>query len=307
MLQHILVGLDGSPLAESILEYVSTLAKGLSADVTLLHVVPSPPSRQSGELHHFLGPLLQQEETQAVEYLQRVAPRLVAAGIKVQSQVVIGEAAAEIIRTAQQEHQDLIALATHGRSGLQRWIHGSVAEKVLQTTRTPLLLIRPNEEHAPPPSQLTRIVIPLDGSPLAESVLPLAEALALQCNVPLVLLRVVEITAFTFVDPMGMAGVNYQVLLDSVQEDADNYVHELAARVREKGVQVETATPMGLPADKVVGYAHDHPGSLIVMATHGRTGFTQALLGSVARRIVQHGNTPTLVIRPALPLSAASS
>lgn len=304
MLQHIVVGLDGSPLAESIIEYVSALAKGMNADVMLLHVVPLPPSLQSGEFHRFLGPLLQQEETQAYEYLQRVVPRLVDAGIKVQSRVAIGEAAAEIIQTAQQEHLDLIALATHGRSGLQRWIHGSVAEKVLHTTRTPLLLIRPTEEHAPPLSQLTRVVVPLDGSPLAETVLPLAESLALQCQVPLVLLRVVELISFTFLDPMGMAGVNYQALFDRVQEDADNYVQELVTRVRERGVSVETATPMGLPADKVVGYMHEHPGSLVVMATHGRTGLANVVLGSVARRVVQHGNTPTLIVRPKMPPGA---
>jgi nucleotide-binding universal stress UspA family protein len=298
MLEHILIGLDGSPLAESILAYAGALAKGLDAQVTLLHVVPMSPGQQSGDFYRFLGPLVQQEETQAYGYLRRVTQRLVEAEIKVQSRVMVGDAATEIVRLAEHEEVDLIALATHGRSGLRRWVYGSVAEKVLHTTRTPLLLVRPSEEHAQLPSQVTRIVVPLDGSPLAETVLPIAEALATRCQIPLVFLRVVEIVSFTFVDPMGMTSVNYQALLESFQETADSYVNELAAKVREKGITVETATPMGLPADKIVGCAHEYPGSLVVMATHGRSGVSEVVLGSVVRRVVQHGDTPTLIVRP---------
>src|SRR5207302_1243032 len=108
----LLVGLDGSPLAESMLGYVTALATGLGADVTLLHVVPLSPSLQSGEFHRFLGPLLQQEEAQAHDYLQRVTPRLVEAGITVQTRVIQGDTPTEIVHTAQQEGMDLIALAT---------------------------------------------------------------------------------------------------------------------------------------------------------------------------------------------------
>jgi nucleotide-binding universal stress UspA family protein len=211
----------------------------------------------------------------------------------------------EIVRIAQQEGLDLIALATHGRSGLQRWIYESVAEKVLHTAQAPLLLIRPAEEQVQTPAQVNRIVVPLDGSPLAEAALPTAEALATQCKIPLALLRVVEVVSLTFVDPIGMTGMNYQTMLDSFPESADTYVNELAARLRAKGVVVETETPMGLPADKIVGYARDHAGSLVVMTTHGRTGLANVLLGSVARRVVQHGNVPTLLVRP-LMSSAAS-
>ncbi|MBI3756814.1 MAG: universal stress protein [Deltaproteobacteria bacterium] len=307
MLEHILVGLDGSPLAESILAYVGALAKDIGAQVTLLHVVPVSPSLRSGDSSRFLGPLIEQEETQAYGYLRGVTQQLIAAGLKVQSRVMVGDAATEIVRTAQHEKVDFIALATHGRSGLQRWVYGSVAEKVLHTTRTPLLLVRPSEEHAQLPSHVTRIVVPLDGSPLAETVLPIAEALAAQCKIPLVLLRVIEIVSLTFVDPMGMAGVNYQALSESFQETADTYVNELAAKVRERGMTVETATPLGTPADKIVGYSHDHPGSLVVMATHGRSGVAEVILGSVARRVVQHGDTPTLMVHPLISPGAVSS
>jgi len=298
MLQHVLVGLDGSPLAESIVPYVSALAKKLHTDVTLLHVVPLMSSLQQGEFHHFLGPLLQQEEKQAYDYLERVAQQFVESGIEAQHRLVIGEAAAEILHAAEQENIGLIALATHGRSGLQRWIYGSVAEKVLHATHTPLLLMRPTEEQPITSPEITQIVVPLDGSPVAEAVLPVAEALAGQCQLPLVLLRVVEPFPFSFVDASGVAGVDYQAVLNSLQEAADSYLGEVSAALRGKNVNVLTEAPMGTPVHEIVRYAQEHSGSLVVMATHGRSGLAKVLLGSVARGVVQHGNTPTLLVRP---------
>ena len=305
MVQHILVGLDGSPLAETILPYVSILAKGVGADVTLLHVIHVPDEVQEGERYQAVQPLIQQLTTQAEDYLRGVAQQLIDAGLTAKGQVTTGDTAAAIVRYARQAGIDLIALATHGRSGLRRWFYGSVAEKVLHTTQTPLLLIRPTEDQAPPAPGLTRIVVPVDGSPAAEAALPLAEALAVSCKVPVTLLRVVETVSLTFADPAGMGSTNYPQILEGLQQAADSYVHQLASAVRGTGCSVHTETPLGTPAEQIVGYVHGHPGSLVVMTTHGRTGLAEVVLGSVARRVVQHGNTPTLVVRPAATPAAA--
>jgi nucleotide-binding universal stress UspA family protein len=307
MVQHILVGLDGSPLAETILAYVSIVAKGVGADVTLLHVIHVPDEVQERERYQIVQPLIQQATTQAEDYLRGVAQQLTDAGLVVKSQVTTGDTATAIVRYAQHEGMDLIALATHGRSGLQRWFYGSVAEKVLHTTQTPLLLIRPTEEQAAPIPELTQIVVPVDGSSVAEAALPLAEALAASCKVPVILLRVVETVPLTFADPTGMGSASYPQILEGLQEAAESYVHQLAATVRGKGCSVRTETALGTPAEKIVGYVHDHPGSLVVMTTHGRTGLAGVVLGSVARRVVQHGNTPTLVVRPAVTPAATDS
>jgi nucleotide-binding universal stress UspA family protein len=202
---------------------------------------------------------------------------------------------------------DLIALATHGRSGLQRWFYGSVAEKVLHTTHTPLLLIRPTEEQVTVPQKLTQIVVPVDGSPMAEAALPLAETLAAHCQVPLVLLRVVETVSLSFADSTGIGFASYPQVLESLQEAAESYLQQLTTTMGSKGFSVQTEAPVGLPADLIVGYAHEHPGSLVVMTTHGRTGLAGFVLGSVARRVVQHGNTPTLVVRPAVTAAESGS
>jgi len=304
MVQHILVGLDGSPLAETILAYVSIVAKGVGADVTLLHVIHVPDEVQEGERYQVVQPLIQQLTTQAEDYLRGVTQQLTDAGLTAKGQVTTGDTAAAIVRYARQAGIDLIALATHGRSGLQRWFYGSVAEKVLHTAQTPLLLIRPTEEQAAPVPGLTHIVVPVDGSPAAEAALPLAEALAVSCKVPVTLLRVVETVSLTFADPAGMGSTNYPEILEGLQQAADSYVQQLAAAVRGTGCSVHTETPLGTPAEKIVEYVHDHPGSLVVMTTHGRTGLAEVVLGSVARRVVQHGNTPTLVVRPAVTPAA---
>lgn len=92
----------------------------------------------------------------------------------------------------------------------------------------------------------------------------------------------------------GMAGTNYQPLLDGLQNAADSYLNTLADSLRSKGVDVQTATPVGVPADNIVEYAHAHPGSLVVMSTHSRSGLANVVLG----RVVLHGNTPMLVVPP---------
>jgi nucleotide-binding universal stress UspA family protein len=114
----------------------------------------------------------------------------------------------------------------------------------------------------------------------------------------LVLVQVVETVSLSFADPGGMGLSSYPQILEGLQEAADIYMQRLAATVSSKGFSVHTETPMGTPADKIVEYVHDHPGSLVVMTTHGRTGLAGFVLGSVVRRVVQHGNTPTLVVRP---------
>jgi nucleotide-binding universal stress UspA family protein len=291
MLQHILVGLDGSPLAESILPYVNILAKSLGAEVTLLHVVQLSEEMQRDKPARLLQSTIRYGETQARDYLTRVAQRLTEGGIKVRNQVVSGDAAAELVRSAEQAGIELIALATHGRSGLKRWVYGSVAEKVLHTTHTPLLLIRPTEEQATALQELTQIVVPLDGSPLAEAALPVAEWLAARLQVPLVLVRVVAVLVLE----------SSPQLLESLQEAAEGYLHQLATRMRDMGISVHTEAPVGLSADKIVGYTHEHPGSLVVMTSHGRTGLAGLVLGSVARRVVQLGHTPTLIVRALVP------
>ncbi len=303
--QQILATLDGSRLAEAILQPVRILATRMGAAVTLFHVVAVPDSvrAMAREAGITLDEVVAQERARAQRYLDGVARRLRDAGIAVATATGVGDAAVEIVRCAERERFDLIALATHGRSGLQRWINGSVADAVLHAATLPLLLVRPGAETGPP-FELRRIVVGLDGSELAEAVLPIAESLAGKFAVPLVLTRVVESSALAFAgDPLASVYVDYQRLVAMLREAAAQYLEERAAEMRPRGLTVETSVPLGIAADALVAEARARAGTLLVLGTHGRTGWRAVALGSVARRVVLLAPSAVLLVR--VPSSGA--
>jgi nucleotide-binding universal stress UspA family protein len=174
-----------------------------------------------------------------------------------------------------------------------------VADQVLHTTAVPLLLVRPAGEWTAIPRGLRRIVVPLDGSPEAESALKMAEPLAARSGVPLLLLRFVEPLLLDFAgDPSGMAYVDYQGIMDNLLEAARDYLEGTAARLRERGVAVEIEVSIAHPAAGIAAHTRHHPDGLVVLTTHGRSGWRRFVLGSVAGRVVQTVAAPILVCPP---------
>ena len=299
MIRRILVGLDGSALAETILGGVQALARRVGAEVVLLHVTHVPDGVSTAGSAVAVDEVVAQEQSRARTYLDQVARRLAEGGLTVNTAVRAGQTGAEIVRYAERERVDLIALATHGRSGIQRWLHGSVADAVLHTTTTPLLLLQPSSEGSAAPLGSGRVVVPLDGSPVAEAALPLGEELARALGVPMVLVRVVEVVGLVFAgDPLSGAYADYQAVLEVLQAGAERYLEGVAADLRGKGLDVATEVPIGLPVDSITFHAREHPGSLIVLSTHGRTGWRAMVLGSVARRVVLQASGPVVVVPP---------
>lgn len=133
MYNKVLVPLDGSDIAEAILSQVEKLASKIGAQVILLEVLP-----ESGVL-----PTTAHEEfSEARAYLDAIVQRLEGQGVKGTAAIRFGKPAEEIVDYAQTHDVDLIAMSTHGRSGVGRWVFGSVAEKVLRGTSLPILLVR---------------------------------------------------------------------------------------------------------------------------------------------------------------------
>lgn len=300
MVQRILVGLDGSPLAETILPFVSDLAGAFNAEVRLAHVVHVSEDLPVGDRFPTKEALTERAKSQAQSYLEEVRGRLAPSGGSVVTTVLVGDAAEELVNLAQREHSDLIAIATHGRSGLQHLLYGSVAEKVLHTATTPVLLMRPDSTREAAPRKLTHVLVPLDGSPLAETVFPEALELAAGLHLPIVLLRVVEFPMYAVGDPTMGPYADYGELLDILADNAKSYLNEAADRLRNEGATVTAESPLGMPATEITQHVHNHPGALIVLATHGRTGLVGALLGSVARQVLR-AQAPTVVVRPVGP------
>ncbi|GAB4435785.1 MAG: universal stress protein [Chloroflexi bacterium OHK40] len=149
MYRHILVPLDGSPLAEQVLPHVHALAANEGTTrITLLRAVPpvfTPSVDYTGMLASS-AEVFETMEQEARDYLERIAAEFRAEGYTVRTEVSALPAAEAILDYAESEHADLIAIATHGRSGIGRWVFGSVTQKVVQAAPVPVLVVRPKPE-----------------------------------------------------------------------------------------------------------------------------------------------------------------
>ena len=210
-----------------------------------------------------------------------------------------GSPAELIIEKAAADKATLIAMTTHGRSGLNRWLLGSVAEKVLRTTTNPLLLVRANHEgKSGEQASVKSIVVPLDGSELAETVLPTVVRIAKKLGPEVFLIRAYSNPYSPFISGGGHYAVNVDELMKDIRDQARNYLEAKMAELRKRGVeQISYLLQEGVAADEIVSVADHTPESLIVMCSHGRSGVKRWVLGSVTETVVRHSSSPVLVIR----------
>lgn len=301
MTNAILVPLDGSSLAEQALSCALGLARGLAAELVLLRVVWIPPDVRVtvDESDARLAAATAGLEAEAGDYLREVAGQLADAGLEVRYAVRRGPVAEAILDYAAQEQVRQIVMATHGYSGIKRWTHGSVAERVLQAVHVPLLLVRVGEQHVSrdwrQPMDCRRILVPLDGSPMAEQILPSVTSVAQALSAQVVLFQVP--IAYVTGWMTGEWYLPVQGVLDTAEENSHGYLQSVAGRLEEQGLEVTTSTSIGPVADCIVEYAEANDVDLVAMCTHGRTGLARWALGSVADRVLRAGSTPILLVR----------
>ena len=296
MYTSILVPLDGSPLAERALPYAEGLARAGGARLVLVraalaHTIPG--------LNHRQAEMAALEE--AASYLEEVARPLRARGLTVDTAVPYGKAAEMIVEEMTSREVDLIVMATHGRSGLGRWVYGSVAEGVLSRGALPVLLVRAwQAAPAAPFGERPRLLVPLDGSAFAEAALPAALALAKVTGGEIVLLRVVVPPDLAMMSETGLQTYIEQEF-DAEETAARDYLREVAGRP-EVGKHIAAIdVRVGMPGYVVGEAGRAHGAGLIVMATHGRTGLRRAILGSVADATLRQGVAPLLLVQPSAP------
>ena len=144
-----------------------------------------------------------------------------------------------------------------------------------------------------------KVLVPLDGSKLAECVVEHVKSIATGCQVPtVVLLQVVEPIGLRGYLPRGMAEDTYRDAKETAEIQAKNYLNEMAERLKAEGIAVETDVADGLPADEILSYAEEKGVDLIVMSTHGRTGVSRWFSGSVVEKVVSQSLIPVLVVTP---------
>ena len=292
MYQRIVVPLDGSDAAEIVLPYAAEFANKLGSEIILVSV-----SESSTGLDHLYRSYLEHVREQIEGHLDE---HRAVGKTRVLSKVLLGKLADEIWRYVSESHANLVIIA--GRSSVEGpWPLGSVAAKVLRAIDVPVLLIKAGAKRdvSKQPTLVNRILLPLDGSKLGEAAIPDAEMLAQSLPAELVLLHVVDpLIAQPIFEPV----MSYTLLVPQNEEanraDAIVYLNGVGERLREKGVNTSSDIIFGSPADQIAEYAAKSRIGLIAMSTHGRSGISRWVFGSVTDKVLHAGNTPALVVRP---------
>ena len=296
MYRRILVPLDGSATAEAVLPYAEAFAAGFKTSVELMSVIDigAMTTHLSADKVHNLDTIIATEEKKCASYLKNVAK--IFSRFPTECRIVRGTPAETILEISK-DGDTLIAMATHGRSGAKRWLLGSVAEKVLRGTTNPLFLVRAASAKSSPQRILNSIVVPLDGSSLAERMLPTVAKWAHALDVEVTLIRAFEFPASAYFGSEDDLP-DYDAFREEARKEAAEYLKEKADSLIAEGVRtVSTRTIEGPAADEILSYAQTAPRAVIAMSTHGRSGVRRWILGSVTEKVVRHSDDPVLVVR----------
>ena len=310
MYRSLLVPLDGSEFSEHALPLALSLARQLGASLQIVQVyVPAWGGFQKlgGRYEPALDLELRERDR---AYLSGVVQRIAAVSdISPSSALLDGPVADAICRHAAATGADLLVMATHGRGPLGRFWLGSVADALVRQASIPILLVQPKEA-APDLTQvrvIRRVLIPLDGSELAEQILEPALALGAATQAEYTLLRVVKQMAPANDDlASGRVSGIRESLLKQLQEkdreqwtEAQDYLERLAGRLRARSLTVQTrVVSHEQPATAILDDAQMYAADLIALATQGWGGIKRLFLGSVADKVVRGAATPVLVYRP---------
>lgn len=316
--KHILVPLNGTVCAEEALAMAARLARAGGAKITLLRVVPPTRCSQRYPLNlaHVEAEPCQKDIEEAHAYLRRIASRVNLNGLDIQTEVIMESSISAFVQYMQAHQVDLVVMCSHGYTGMTRWIHGSVAQQLFRQCPIPILVIRQAYSSSFPihgsPTRPFNLLVFLDGSPMAETAIPVAAWLSSLLSLPatgqLHLLRVIQ-PAY-FVDDQATAIV--QKLNDDAVEQARIYLKQLQHSFRQgsfKNLHVNVTASVALntePAYTIIRVAeegetvHDQRISegydAIAIATHRRRGLPHWVAGSIAEQLLGKTSLPLLVI-----------
>lgn len=299
MYTRILTPLDGSRLSEGVLPYVRTFARAFRCPVELLEVVEPDAIKEA------LGPQrgrdldvaemsMRKASTAYLEQIARSFPDPAAVTLSVD----VGRVPEVIAKKAAAHPGSLIAMSTHGRSPLPRWALGGVTDRVVRTSGRPVLVVRPpaGAARAEEAAELRAVILPLDGSPLAEGAREHAVNCCTALGAELLLVRVVKPIALYASEGVA-ATLTYDPMVD-LEGEAEAYLERQEASLRGGSLkEVRHRVLIGDPAQQIVRLAEKTEGSLVVMSTHGRSGLARWAVGSVTEKVVRHSGRPVLVVR----------
>jgi nucleotide-binding universal stress UspA family protein len=308
MTRSIVVPLDGSELSEQALPLAFRFAESLGATVHIAHVfVPRLDASPRAEELDTEATGYREQEEDARRYLSDVRARYcVAATGRATFDFIRGHPTAgrrggtaavvmALRRYASQRRADLIILTSHGRGGINRAWLGSVTDRLVRRARVPVLVVRASVE--PGATDLEHVLIPLDGSPLAEQIAPLTLSLAGMVGARVTLLRVIA-PRQSLARPAPVARTDIADLARQ-REEAESYLATALSNAPSEPRTRETTVLSDVnPARAIIAFAESHGVDLIAMTTHGRGGFNRMLTGSVADKVLRGASAHVLIHRP---------
>jgi len=281
------VPLDGSPLSEQALGLGHDLARLLTGSIELVHVVDpemAPPDSLSDRC------------AQATHYLAHMAQRI-EDDIPVRTDVIVGSPVELLLEFFAGSRNTLAVMSTHGRSGVRRFLFDSVADKLIRGAHVPVALVRDAAIQA---HEIRQLLVPLDGSALSATALPIALALSRnECTLGLV--RVIEgpypreNVALAYGTLWGDPALVAELAIQA-EQDARMNLENVAVRLRATGCRVSWEMRTGRPSDEIIRTAETTGTDLIVMATDGLGGLRRWAFGSVTDDVVHRSHIPVLVI-----------
>ncbi len=297
MINHILVPLDGSTLAECVLPHVKAIAPVTNAQVTLIQILEHPDNRNGSPPIDPLGWHMQKQEAQ--RYLESKIDQLRKEGIEANPVILEGSAAEGIIEYARTNSVDMIVLSTHGRTGLSGWNVSSVVQKVLLRAYRSILLVRAYGTETNTDVSYKRVFVASDCSPRGEYILPFAISLAQYHHSLLILGTVIEKPSVIQRLPLSGEEMDLAGKLSEINHKSALHCHEqITTQLSLKGIQSETHVNL---ADHAIGALHDMVeearADLVMLVAHGDTGERRWPYGSITTSLIAHGNVPLMIIQ----------
>lgn len=294
--RHVLVCLDRSAAAESVLPLATHLCRCEGARMTLLSVLESPPETDAMHPSDALEwDILRQE---ARSYLEPLADSARAGGIEIGVRVAEGTPARRVAAVAAEVGADLLVISTSGGGSDDGWKLGGTARKILTLARSPVLVVPVGEDVLPPHVPPRHILVPLDGSVRGECVLPTALRLARACDADVTVAHVVSGPMRTELLSTDEDLALAHTLADRIGTRAETYLDAIRAQLVVAGVRAKAAVSRSTDhREGIVSLAASEGADLLVLSAHGSVCNPRRRFGSVTVHVIEHSPVPVLVVQ----------
>jgi nucleotide-binding universal stress UspA family protein len=292
----IIVPLDGSELAEASLPYAAALAEALHTHLVLVTVWEGTESELGATFPAMAMDIEKSATNYFSLYLDGIRARYSPAD-HARDLVRMGDATEQILKAIEETGARMAVIATHGRSGIGRWIYGSTAGRLMRSSPVPIIAVGPNVPARSDKTAVKHVMVPLDGSPLSEKALPVAAALASSLAAKVSLVRGVRWAVQAY--PYSLPDAYIPQIDDELEAGAKAYLRRIEGEVKaaNAGIDLDAFVVRGAVADGLMDVVEKQSVDLVVMTTHARAGIARAALGSTADRMLQ-GKAPVLLVPP---------